>query len=171
MFFKLPAKARLQEALTQMWQHEAASRAILENGVEEGLGDSSESAPIAFQQDMDMEMDENILRANPTTTTIRHYEDQMVPSMTTSLFRGGEEESSSEIGNLGEDSRAEVPINEGGDRQTVRTGNMQPPIDITRALSIADDLPADSSNSSSSSSRERDGGVVPMWSPSLAGFR
>lgn len=164
------AKARLQEALTQMWQHEAASRAILENGVEEGLGDSSESAPIAFPQDMDMEMDENTLRANPTTTTIRHYEDQMVPSMTTSLFRGGEEESSSEIGNLGEDSRAEVPINEGGDRQTVRTGNMQPPIDITRALRIADDLPADSSNSSSSSSRERDGGVVPVWSPSTSSF-
>ncbi|CAI9266491.1 unnamed protein product [Lactuca saligna] len=168
------AKARLQEALTQMWQHEASSRAILENGIEEGLGDSSETAPIAFPQDMEMEMDENTLRTNPTTTTIRHYEDQMVPSMTTSLFRGGEEESSSEIGNFREDSRAEVPINQGGDGdgegQTVRTGNMQPPIDITRALRITDDLPADSSNSSSSSSRERDGGVVPVWSPSTSSF-
>ncbi|CAH1443289.1 unnamed protein product [Lactuca virosa] len=168
------AKARLQEALTQMWQHEASSRAILENAIEEGLGDSSETAPIAFPQDMEMEMDENTLRTNPTTTTIRHYEDQMVPSMTTSLFRGGEEESSSEIGNFREDSRAEVPINQGGDGdgegQTVRTGNMQPPIDITRALRITDDLPADSSNSSSSSSRERDGGVVPVWSPSTSSF-
>ncbi|KAI3513688.1 hypothetical protein L1887_21027 [Cichorium endivia] len=164
------AKARLQEALTQMWQHEASSRAILENGIEEGLGDSSEAAPIAFPQDMDMEMDDNTLRTNPTTTTIRHYEDQMVPSMTTSLFRGGEEESSSEIGNLGEDSRAEVPINQGGDGPTARTENLQPPIDITRALRIADDLPANSSDSSSSSSRERDGGVVPVWSPSNSSF-
>ncbi|KAK6130739.1 hypothetical protein DH2020_035527 [Rehmannia glutinosa] len=37
------AKARLQEALSQMWQHETASRAAVENGMEEGLGDSSES--------------------------------------------------------------------------------------------------------------------------------
>ncbi|CAI9272035.1 unnamed protein product [Lactuca saligna] len=110
------AKARLQEALTQMWQHEAFSRGILENGIEEGLRDSSE------------------------------------------------------------DSRVEVPINQGGDRdgdgdgQTVRMGNMQPPIDITRALRILDDLPANASNSSSSSSRERDGDVVPIWSPSTSSF-
>ena len=121
-------------------------------------------------------MDENTLRTNPTTTTICHYEDQMVPSITTSLFRGGEEESSSEIGNFREDSRVEVPINQGadgdgnGDGQTVRTGNMQPPIDITRALRISDDLSANSSNSLSSSSRERDGGVVPVWSPSTSSF-
>ncbi|XP_023746984.1 cryptochrome-1 [Lactuca sativa] len=121
---------------------------------------------------MEMEMDENTLRINPTTTTICHYEDQMVPSITTSLFRGGEEESSSEIGNFREDSRVEVPINQGadGDGQTVRTGNMQPPIDITRALRISDDLPVNSSNSSSSSSRERDGRVVHVWSPSISSF-
>ncbi|CAI9276434.1 unnamed protein product [Lactuca saligna] len=98
----------------------------------------------------------------------------MVPSMTTSLFRGGEEESSLEIGNFREDSRVEVPINQGGDGdgdgQTVRTGNMQIPIDITRALRISDDLLANSSNRSSSSSRERDGGVVPVWSPSTSSF-
>ncbi|KAJ9560389.1 hypothetical protein OSB04_005549 [Centaurea solstitialis] len=166
------AKSRLQEALTQMWQHEAASRAILENGIEEGLGDSSEDAPIAFPQDMEMEMDETTLRTNPTTTTIRHYEDQMVPSMTTSLVRGGGEESSSDLANLAEDSRAEVPTNEGvdGNLQTGRTDNVQPPMDITRALRNGDELGVESSNSSGSSSRERDGGVVPVWSPSNSSF-
>ncbi|KAE8666805.1 Cryptochrome-1 [Hibiscus syriacus] len=33
------AKDRLQEALSEMWQLEAASRAAIENGTEEGLGD------------------------------------------------------------------------------------------------------------------------------------
>ncbi|CAA2995153.1 cryptochrome 1 2 [Olea europaea subsp. europaea] len=41
------AKDGLQEALSQMWQHEAGA----DNGMEEGLGDSSESAPIAFSQE------------------------------------------------------------------------------------------------------------------------
>nr|AUG98251.1 cryptochrome 1 protein [Gerbera jamesonii] len=162
------AKARLQQALTQMWQHEAASRAILENGTEEGLGDSSETTPIAFPQDMEMEMDENTLRTTgPTTTTIRHYEDQMVPSMTTSLFRGAEEESSSEIGNLAEDNRAEVPINQAvrtdnNDTTTTNNNNMM--------MGLRNDLADESSNSSSSGSRERDGGVVPVWSPSNTSF-
>nr|KAJ0214485.1 hypothetical protein LSAT_V11C400214360 [Lactuca sativa] len=147
-----------------MWHHEASSRAILENGIEEGLGDSLETTPIAFPQDMEMEMDENKLRTNRTTTMICHYEDQMVPSMTMSLFRGGEENH----------SRAEVPINQSrdgdgdgdGDGKTVRTGNMQQPIDIMRELRISDYLPMNSSNSS----RERDGGVVPVWSPSTSSF-
>ncbi|KAD4584753.1 hypothetical protein E3N88_22354 [Mikania micrantha] len=156
------AKSRLQEALTQMWQNEAASRAIIENGLEEGLGDSSEAdgAPIAFPQDMEMEMDENTLRAAPTTTTIRHYEDQMVPSMTTSLIiRGDEESSSSEVGNFAEDSRIEVPIN-----QMARTGNMQPQVDANATTGLPDSyhLQAESSNTSRASSRERDGGVVPV---------
>ncbi|KAI3765195.1 hypothetical protein L2E82_15223 [Cichorium intybus] len=77
---------------------------------------------------------------------------------------------SDQIRNLGKDSKAEVPINKGGDSSTVRTENLQPPIDITRALRIADDLPVNSFNSSSSSSRERDGVVVPVWSPSNSNF-
>ncbi|KAK1436381.1 hypothetical protein QVD17_02160 [Tagetes erecta] len=161
------AKSRLQEALSQMWQHEAASRAILENGIEEGLGDSSEAgdAPIAFPQDM--EMDENTFRGAPTTTTIRHYEDQMVPSMTTSLIiRGDDESSSSEVGNVGEDSRVEVPNNQGLGTQMVRTDNMQPQTDVINA----DHLQAESSNTSITSSRERDGGVVPVWSPATSSF-
>ncbi|KAJ8747441.1 hypothetical protein K2173_023841 [Erythroxylum novogranatense] len=39
------AKARLQRALSEMWQQEAISRAAIENRMEEGLGDSSDSAP------------------------------------------------------------------------------------------------------------------------------
>ncbi|KAI3739462.1 hypothetical protein L2E82_29867 [Cichorium intybus] len=59
-----------------------------------------------------------------------------------------------------EENKAEVPINQGGDCPTARSKNLQQPIDITRALRIADDLPANSFDTSSSNSRERDG--LPM---------
>ncbi|KAI3751523.1 hypothetical protein L2E82_22611 [Cichorium intybus] len=51
-----------------------------------------------------------------------------------------------------------------------RTENWQPPIDIRRVLRIVDDLPAISFDSLSSSSRETDEGVVPVWSPSNSSF-
>ena len=50
------AKARLQEALSEMWQLEAASRAAMDTGMEEGLGDSSDVPPIEFPQDLQMEI-------------------------------------------------------------------------------------------------------------------
>ena len=82
------AKARLDEALSEMWQQEAASRAALENGTDEGLGDS-ESMPIAFPTDIQMDVDHEPARNNPTLG--RRYEDQMVPSMTSSFLRVEEE--------------------------------------------------------------------------------
>ncbi|KAJ4701338.1 cryptochrome 1 [Melia azedarach] len=84
------AKARLEEALSEMWQQEAASRAAIENGTEEGLGDSSDSAPIAFPQDILMEENPEPAR-NDLPATAQCYEDQMVPSMTSSLVRVEEE--------------------------------------------------------------------------------
>jgi cryptochrome 1 len=49
------AKVRLQEALSEMWQLEAASRASVNNGMEESLGDPSEVPPIEFPQELHME--------------------------------------------------------------------------------------------------------------------
>ncbi|KAL8128250.1 hypothetical protein AgCh_014996 [Apium graveolens] len=162
------AKARLQEALAQMWQHEAASRAVIENGTEEGLGDSSDSAPIAFPQDM--EEDRTALRNNATTTTIRRYEDQMVPSMTTSLVRVESEETSSDL--RVERGRAEVPTNLNMDEQPrtdiVNQVNNLQHFNIAMALRDAEDSTADSS--SSTIRRERDGGVVPVWSPPASSY-
>ncbi|XP_076897908.1 cryptochrome-1-like [Bidens hawaiensis] len=170
------AKARLQHALAQMWQNEAGSRAVFENGVAEGLGDSEAAGDdsIAFPQDMEMELDESTLRAGPITTMVRHYEDQMVPSMTSSLIiRGDDESSSSDVRNLGEDSRVEVPDNndnnnnQGLGGEMVRNDNVQPPVDVNgTGLVGGDQFPAESSSTSRASSRERDGGVVPVWSPS-----
>ncbi|KAA8528280.1 hypothetical protein F0562_035635 [Nyssa sinensis] len=170
------AKARLEEALSEMWQQEAGSRAAIENGTEEGLGDSSESAPIDFPQDIQMEVDHEPLRNNPTT--IRRYEDQMVPSMT-SLVRVDEEEPSLDLRNSAEDSRAEVPtdinvnqeprrevLNQGVMR-TVRNNNPLPLFNITIGLHNAEDSTAESS---STSRRERDGGLVPVWSPSTSSY-
>ncbi|XP_031274986.1 cryptochrome-1 isoform X2 [Pistacia vera] len=174
------AKARLQEALTDMWQQEAASRAAIENGTEEGLGDSSEAAPIAFPEDIQMEENHEPARNNPPTT-IRCYEDQMVPSMTTSLVRVEEEESSSDLRNSAENSRAEVPRNVNvnvnqeprrdtlnqGVLPTVRNNHPLPQFNITGGLGNAEDSTAESS---STSRRERDGGVVPVWSPSTSSY-
>nr|GEW84269.1 cryptochrome-1 isoform X1 [Tanacetum cinerariifolium] len=106
------AKARLNQALTQMWQQEATSRAVLENGTEEGLGDSSDDSPIAFPQDMQMDIEQEHVRNRPMGGT-RHYEDQMVPSMTltTSLLRGSSE---------GEEQEEESPIDQ---RHVARDNN------------------------------------------------
>lgn len=172
------AKARLQEALSETWQQEAASRAVIENGTEEGLGDSSESTPIAFPQDIQMAENHEPVRNNPATT-IRHYEDQMVPSMTSSLVRVEEEEPSLDIQNLAADSRAEVPtdghVNQEATRNTLNPAVVQnvhshnlPQFNTPIVLrNAAEDSTAESS---SSIRRERDGGVVPVWSPSTSSY-
>ncbi|KAG8377385.1 hypothetical protein BUALT_Bualt08G0027500 [Buddleja alternifolia] len=175
------AKARLQQALSQMWQHEAASRAAaIENGMEEGLGDSSDTIPIAFPQDSQMEMDNEPIRNNPTTTSIfRRYEDQMVPSMTSSFVRVEEEDTSTDVRNTADDSRAEVPSNVNvteeqprrepiGGNAIVRTNDGFPPFDFARSRRNSEDSTAESS--SGSGRRERDGGVVPVWSPSTSNY-
>ncbi|XP_043718923.1 cryptochrome-1-like [Telopea speciosissima] len=173
------AKARLQEALSEMWQQEAASRAATENGTEEGLGDSSESAPpFAFPQYIQMEVEhEQPIRNNPATT-VRRYEDQMVPSITSSLQRVVEE-ASVDLRRSTEDSRAEVPrnINLGppvlqreapnqGGLPTIRNNNVLPRLNNLE-LQNAEDSTAESS---SSGRIERDSGIVPVWSPSASNY-
>ncbi|KAG2692308.1 hypothetical protein I3843_08G046000 [Carya illinoinensis] len=167
------AKARLQEALSEMWQQESASRAAIENGTEEGLGES-DSTPIAFPQDIQMEENLEPVRNNPSTT-IRRYEDQMVPSMTSSLVRVEEEEPSVDLQNLAVDNRGEVPTNLNGNQEAMRNTLNQPVLQTVRrdnlpqfgTPTVLRNGPEDSTaESSSSSRRERDGGVVPVWSPS-----
>ncbi|KAJ4752870.1 Cryptochrome-1 [Rhynchospora pubera] len=120
------AKSRLQDALAVMWQQEAASRAALENGTEEGLGDS-ELPPIDFPEDMQMELIETDPEPGPRPIRVnmvgqvRRREDQMVPSMTSSLIRVEEDEEVSNVSNdnlvhnLGNNlgHNAEVPTNAG----------------------------------------------------------
>nr|XP_027093880.1 cryptochrome-1-like isoform X1 [Coffea arabica] len=173
------AKVRLQEALSQMWQNAAVSRAALENGTEEGLGDSSESGPFAFPQDMQVEMDQEPARNNnAATTTIRRYEDQMVPSMTSSLVRTEYDETSFYMRNSVE-NRAEVPrtvnvteepareVTTRPPRHTVQSNNIMPVYNFTIGRRNSEDSTAESS---SSGRRERDGGIVPVWSPSSSNF-
>ncbi|XP_031118650.1 cryptochrome-1-like isoform X1 [Ipomoea triloba] len=161
------AKARLQDALAQMWQLKAASRAAIENGMEEGHGDSTDL--IAFPQDMQMETNHEPVRNN-NPATIRADEDQMVPSITSFLR---DEESSMDLRNPSVDSRAEVPTTEAQMRnntrgqtvmQAVRNININtnnpPQPNIRRRNS--EDSTADSSNSSR--------GVVPVWSPSSTNY-
>lgn len=172
------AKARLQEAISQMWQHEAASLAATENGSEEGLGDS-ESGPIAFPQEMQMEVDQQLVRNNQTTTTIRHYQDQMVPSMTSSLVRTYDEESSADLRNSVDTSRAEVPTTDNATTFPTRDALSQPPIQAAQNNQTPPQLhfvvgrrnsEDTTAESSVSGRRERDSGVVPVWSPSGSTF-
>lgn len=192
------AKSRLQEALSVMWQQEAASRAAIENGTEEGLGDSSESAPIALPQDV--QMGEGIGPAAGPEPPRNHnnlpgpncqYEDQMVPSIT-SLVRAEDDETSSDVRSSVGDSRGEVPttninVNTVPDPSrmdvmdlhdpralqtaTIRTNPNNPPPRHNFTMEIdgaAEDSTAESS--SATSRRERDGGVVPVWSPPTSAF-
>ncbi|XXG61229.1 hypothetical protein AAC387_Pa04g2939 [Persea americana] len=169
------AKVRLQEALSEMWQQEAASRAAIENGTEEGLGDSSESPLIDFPQEIQMEVDHEPVRPNATTAAAaRRYEDQMVPSMTISSLRvEDEEERSSNARTSSEDSRPEVPSNMNttdphneatyhGGLPTVRNNSLQ----FNEVVGLQNAVL--STAESSSGGRERDGGVVPVWSPATS---
>lgn len=168
------AKVRLEEALCEMWHLEAASRAAIENGTEEGLGDS-ESMPIAFPADMQIDVVNEPIRNNPATG--RRYEDQMVPSMTFSLLRVEEGEVSSGLRNSEADSRGEVPVNmnQAQGREAVDQGNMQivrenqvlPQFNVTSRLRDVEDSTAESSSSIRS---VRDGGIVPVWSPSNSSY-
>ncbi|KAG9144299.1 hypothetical protein Leryth_016943 [Lithospermum erythrorhizon] len=161
------AKIRLEEALSQMWQNEAAARAAIENGMEEGLGDS-ESEPIAFPQDMQIEMDHEPTRIAPAVTIVRRYEDQMVPSITTSVLRYEDEETTSvDFRNTVEDNRAEVPTNvnatethqaEAFTQANPQTNNNLPQINLALRRHNSEESIAESSSSSR--------GVVPVWSPS-----
>ncbi|CAL0317866.1 unnamed protein product [Lupinus luteus] len=170
------AKARLQQALLQMWQQEAAYRAATENGTEEGLGDSFESTPIAFPDDIQMEERHEPVRNNPpASAATRRYEDQMVPSITSSLVRVEEEETSSDVQNSAEENRAEVPVNviaqQNAREMALRTANRNtqlPHNNTTMWLSnAAEDSTAESS---SSTRRERGGGEVPVWSPTASSY-
>ncbi|KAB5568699.1 hypothetical protein DKX38_002492 [Salix brachista] len=164
---------------SEMWQQEAASRAAIENGTEEGLGDSFESAPIAFPQDINMEENHETVRNNPPATN-RRYEDQMVPSMTSSFLRIQDEETSSDVRNSSGDGRAEVPIDVNvnqqlrrdslnqGFVQSIDNDNGLPPFNVFRGLANVEDSTAESS--SGGSRRERDGVIVPVWSPPTSSY-
>ncbi|KAL0917069.1 hypothetical protein M5K25_012110 [Dendrobium thyrsiflorum] len=152
------AKERLEEALTEMWQIEAASRAAMENGTEEGLGDSSDSQYNDYPTETNMEVDLEHTRTNNIQATTRRYLDQMVPSITSSFVRIEEEEISVDIDIREEDSRAEVPINVNIDAQ-IHEGTY-----TNSTILHFTPSRVDFSEESSSSYTER--GLVPVWSPS-----
>jgi cryptochrome 1 len=175
------ANSRLQDALSEMWELEAASRAAMENGMEEGLGDSTDEPLIDFPQELRMEVDRQPVQPAIHTPAVagRRREDQMVPSMTSSFIRP-ETELTADFGNTSEDSRPEVPSNihlqaraereetvDGGTGNTVRMNgshqqqNLQN--NMHRVLGIAPSV-----SEASSSWTGREGGVVPVWSPPAA---
>lgn len=165
------AKERLQNALTEMWQIESASRTVMENETEEGLGDSSDFPPFYYPQEVHMEVDPEPPRPNNIQTTTRRYSDQMVPSITSSLIRIEEDAVSVGISSTREDNRAEVPTNVNFDEQT--SGEIdQDGARAVRNNTVLEFNPerlqnrAEFSEESSSSHTERDGGFVPVWSPS-----
>lgn len=175
------AKSRLQEALSEMWELEAASRAEMENGMEEGLGDSSDVPLIAFPQELQqMEVDREMVRGtiHIPTPAGRRRADQMVPSMTTSLVRA-ETELSVDFGSS-EVSRAEVPsqghfqpqmeIREVVNGGTAATNNgvHHQQYNLQNNLNRVRGGVAPSTSEASSSWTGREGGVVPVWSPPVA---
>ncbi|CAO2834361.1 unnamed protein product [Amaranthus hypochondriacus] len=171
------AKVRLQEALVSMWEQEAAYRAAIENGTEEGLGDSTEE-PIEFPQDLRMDIDrEPVRNSNNQNDVNRRHLDQMVPSITSTLFRVEDYETSSEVQQYSvEHGRGEVPRNvnlnqERGTRnqgvmstRSPRRNNTIPPQQVN--LNVEEST----AESSSTTGGSRSSGVVPVWSPSSSTF-
>ncbi|KAL8138283.1 hypothetical protein V2J09_004284 [Rumex salicifolius] len=166
------AKSRLEEALTAMWQQEAAAR---ENGTEEGLGDSSESDPPHMEIDQQQQPTRHHNHQGTAANNgHRWFEDQMVPTITSSFIRVGDEETISGLQNSVESSRAEVPSNVNNMQQQVvlRTNNgraMAAAAAVHGIIRNADDSTADSASSSSGGGRSS-GGIVPVWSPSTSAF-
>jgi len=168
------AKTRLLEALSEMWQLEATSRAEVENGTEEGLGESSESIPAAFPQDTQMEETHEPVRNNPLPVA-RSFLDQMVPSITSTLLRVEDEETTSDLRNSAEESSAaEVPINvnaqqnAGGvtwNERILQSAHRNTQVQYNTTMELRNVAEDSAVESSSGTRRERDGGSVPVWSP------
>lgn len=178
------AKSRLQDALSEMWELEAASRAEIENGMDEGLGDSSDEPPIAFPQELQqMEVDRATIHTPATAG--RRRADQMVPSITSSLVRA-ETETELSAAFESEVSRPEVPsqlhfqpqtrmeIGEevaSGDTAARYNGGVQHQqynLQNTLHRHRVQGGIAPSTSEASSSWTGREGGVVPVWSPPAA---
>jgi cryptochrome 1 len=97
----------------------------------------------------------------------------------TSSFLRIEDEETSDVRNSTGDGRAEVPrdvnVNQEPRRdalnqgfvQTVRNNTAFSPFNISRGLTNVEDSTAESS---SSGRRERDGGIVPVWSPPTSSY-
>lgn len=174
------AKVRLQEALRSMWEQEAAYRAAIENGTEEGLGDSAE-ALIEFPQDLRMDIDREPVRNNVNQTDVsRHHQDQMVPSITSTLFRVEDYETSSDVQQHSvSDGRAEVPRNVNTNQERApqnqrvlaapRRNNAIPPPQVNHSFGMLN-IEESTAESSSTTSGGRSSGVVPVWSPSSSTF-
>lgn len=169
------AKSRLQDALSEMWELEAASRAEIENGMEEGLGDSSDEPPIAFPQELQhMEVDRATIHTPATAG--RRRADQMVPSITSSLVRA-ETETELSAAFESEVSRPEVPSQLHFQPQPRMEIRGEVASDGTAAryngvqqytLRRVQGGIAPSTSEASSSWTGREGGVVPVWSPPAA---
>lgn len=158
------AKTRLQDALSEMWHLESAARAAIENGLEEGLGDSSELVnpdddydyPQELQMDIDLNPPLPMPRAAaPTNAVRRRRGDQMVPTVTRSLQRSDETDSSDSTG------RREVPTDT---NFTVQPPRREEGEEARTQREIPQTMPQSPSNW-----MERDnGGIVPVWSPTAS---
>ncbi|KAI4321403.1 hypothetical protein MLD38_034787 [Melastoma candidum] len=171
------AKERLQEALSVMLQHEVASRAAMENGTEEGW-ETTDSTNIDFPQDVQMEENHETVRPN-LPSLVRRYEDQMVPTIT-SLVSVEDAETTSGIqisvgNNRGEVTTTNVDVTQEVTRRDDRPASQEVQRnDILPRNTLSMGLPYDDEDSTAVSSsmgrRERDGGVVPVWSPSASSY-
>lgn len=182
------AKERLQDALSEMWQREAAARASLENGTEEGLGESLENANALLSENMDV--DREPVRDN-TGFAARSQDDQLVPSLSNMVHRADVTYTLSQAASSARSEQAEVPSNRDSGTASAASSQQflgQSTWSMTRGL--IEDLPnvishipqmqaldeqseSHSTADSSSILRIRDdtssGGIVPVWSQSLSG--
>ena len=99
---EVAARQRLQQALSVMWEKDAAEKAALEVGLEEGLGETVEVQAGRGAEVENMDMDVGSHHRN--TSDGRSLYDQMVPSMGRESARRTEGGSSSDKGTGDQDS-------------------------------------------------------------------
>lgn len=75
------AREHLQESLSQMWEREAALKAALANGVEEGLGETVEVAGTGGADHEKMEVHTAVVAQPVAEHSLSSRRDQLVPSL------------------------------------------------------------------------------------------
>eukprot|EP00252_Welwitschia_mirabilis_P018894 TRINITY_DN4238_c0_g1_i3.p1 TRINITY_DN4238_c0_g1~~TRINITY_DN4238_c0_g1_i3.p1 ORF type:complete len:528 (-),score=109.13 TRINITY_DN4238_c0_g1_i3:585-2168(-) len=169
------AKLRLQESLVEMWEREAEARAALENGEEEGLGESLDIPISTSSEHMEVDIDRE-----PARNNVRIRQDQLVPSISHEYQRIDASYSLSQDASSPLSEQAEVPAGRILHLASAHQLSRQPTSPMTRTRASMTDLDMVASNhiemqsesnstgDSSSIFRGREdetsvAGTVPVW--------
>lgn len=167
------AREHLQQALTKMWEREAALKAARANGLEEGLGETFEVEGTGGPAHEKMDVHRVIVRSKALSSASSRR-DQMVPSMPTESQKKAAAailSRRSSPGDAGDQcTHAIVPSPAEQTSHPARTGTIlcgqgQMPVFVV----VDGDLVSTAESSSAAGQHGSSGGAtVPIWSPPVS---